>query len=364
MRKVVGPLLTIILVVGVAAAVYFSASEQMSLSSVVSVKGLIGSEKYEFFHDPRVIDALRKDGLKVDVQTAGSREIATSYNLKEYDFAFPAGVPAAEKIRIEHNANKRYSVFFTPMTIASWKMIADILIANGIVEKRDNTYYIINLPALLDYIVKEKRWNQLKDNTQYNVNKNILITSTDIRKSNSAAMYLALSSYILNGSNIVDSEAQISPLIDSLGSLYLRQGFVEHSSAAPFKDYMVMGPGKAPLVMIYEAQYLFEAANPQGGLSDDMVLLYPEPTIFTKHILVPLSAGGEKLGEALTTDPQLQKLAIEHGLRNDDTASFRQFVKQHNLAVPERLVNVIEPPSYEILERMITLIEQRYTGEK
>ena len=364
MRKVVGPLLTIVLIAGVAAAVYFSVSEQMTQSAMISVKGLIGSEKYEFFHDPRVIEALKHDGLKVDVQTAGSREIATSYNLKDYDFAFPAGVPAAEKIRIEHYANKRYSVFFTPMTIASWKIIADILIANGIVEKRDNTYYITNLPALLDYIVKEKRWNDLKDNTQYKVNKNILVTTTDIRKSNSAAMYLALSSYILNSSNIVDSEAQISPLINSLASLYLRQGFVEHSSAAPFKDYMVMGPGKAPLVMIYEAQYLYEAAIPQGGLSDDMVLLYPEPTIFTKHILVPFNTGGEKLGEALTTDPELQRLAIEHGLRNDDVGSFKQFVKQHNLAVPDRLVNVIEPPSYEILERMITLIEQRYTGEK
>jgi hypothetical protein len=139
---------------------------------------------------------------------------------------------------------------------------------------------------------------------------------------------------------------------------------VEHSSAVPFKDYMVMGPGKAPMVMIYEAQYLYEAANPQGGISDDMVLLYPEPTIFTKHILVPLSEGGEQLGEALTTDPDLQALAIEHGLRNEDVASFKQFVKNHNLAVPDRLVNVIEPPSYEILERMVTLIEKRYAGNK
>jgi hypothetical protein len=363
MRKFIGPLLTIILIVGVGTAVYFSVSEQLTQSSIVSIKGLIGSEKYEFFHDPRVVEALKRDGLEVQVQKAGSRQIATSFNLKEYDFAFPAGVPAAEKIRREHKVNKRYSVFFTPMAIASWKIIADTLIANGVVEKRENAYYIIDLPKLLELIVKDKRWNELLDNKDYNVNKSILVVSTDIRKSNSAAMYLALASYILNGRNIVSSEAQISPIIDSLSALFLRQGFVEDSSAVPFKDYLVMGPGKAPLVMIYEAQYLYEAANPQGGVSDDMVLLYPEPTIFTKHILVPLSEGGEKLGEALTTDPELQKLAIEHGLRNENIASFKQFVKQHHLAVPERLVNVIEPPSYEILEHMITLIEQRYAGE-
>ena len=45
MRKVVGPLLTIILIVGVAAAVYLSVSEQISQSSMVTVKGLIGSSK-------------------------------------------------------------------------------------------------------------------------------------------------------------------------------------------------------------------------------------------------------------------------------------------------------------------------------
>jgi hypothetical protein len=93
-----------------------------------------------------------------------------------------------------------------------------------------------------------------------------------------------------------------------------------------------------------------------------MVLLYPEPTVFTKHILVPLSEKGEKLGEALTNDPELKRLAIEHGLRNEDRAGFKNFVKQHNLAVPDEIFNVVEVPSYEIIERMIGNIETSYQG--
>lgn len=282
--------------------------------------------------------------------------------LKDYDFAFPSVSPAAEKIKREANVNKSYEVFFTPMAVASWKMIAGILEANGIVKQREGIYYIIDMTRLLQLIAAEKRWTDLTKNEAYNIKKSLLMGTTDVRQSNSAAMYLSLASYILNNNNIVDSATQIGPIIQPLEALFLRQGFMENSSAGPFKDYLVMGPGKASLVMIYEAQYFEEASRANGGLSDAMALLYPEPTIFTKHILVPFNEKGDRLGAALADDPELQKLAIEHGFRNRDTTGFRNFLKSHNLAVPETLVNVVEPPTYEILEQMITMIEQRYKG--
>ncbi|MFM8332111.1 MAG: hypothetical protein ACKN9T_10520 [Candidatus Methylumidiphilus sp.] len=360
--KKLAPLLTLLLVLGLGAGIYVSVNEQLAQQRVVTVRGLIGSEKEDFFNDPRVIAALAKKGLAVEVEKAGSRQIATQFRLKEYDFAFPSGAPAAEKIKREAGKNKAYEVFFTPMAVASWKLIAGILEANGIVSQRDGVYYIIDMTRLLQFVIAEKRWSDLAKNAGYNVKKSLLMGTTDVRQSNSAAMYLALASYILNNNNIVDSSAQITPIIQPLQSLFLRQGFVENSSAAPFNDYLVMGPGKAPLVMIYEAQYLEEASRPNTGINDKMVLLYPEPTIFTKHFLVPFNDKGNQLGLALMDDPELQKLAIEHGFRNHDGAGFREYVKAHNLTVPDILVNVVEPPTYEILEQMIVMIEQRYKG--
>jgi hypothetical protein len=362
MRKLIAPLLTLLLVLGLGAGIYVSVNEQLAKRGIVTVRGLIGSEKEDFFRDPRVIAALASKGLAVEVEKAGSRQIATQFKLKGYDFAFPSGAPAAEKIKQEAKVNKAYEVFFTPMAVASWKLIADILQANGIVSQRDGIYYIIDMTRLLQFIVAEKRWSDLDKSASYNVKKSLLMGTTDVRQSNSAAMYLSLASYILNNNNIVESSAQVGTIIKPLESLFLRQGFMENSSATPFKDYLVMGPGKSPLVMIYEAQYLEEAARPDGGVGDTMALLYPEPTIFTKHILIPFNDKGDRLGAALADDPELQKLAIEHGFRNRDAAGFRNFVKSHNLAVPDTLVNVIEPPTYEILEEMITLIEQRYKG--
>ncbi len=363
MRKLIGPLLSLLLVVGVGGAIWLSINEQMGSWNALEVRGLIGSEKLPFFQDERVIEALAANGLVVHAEKAGSRQIATSYDLKQYDFAFPAGSPAAEKIRREHKALKSFDAFYTPMTIASWRPIAEMLMANGMVEQREGAYYIIDMKALLDAIIQEKRWTDLKESQLYPANKSIVVTTTDVRKSNSSAMYLALASYVLNGGDIVENKEQTGKIIDALASLFLRQGFVEHSSAVPFQDYLVMGPGKSPMVMIYEAQFLYEATQPDGALLDDMVLLYPEPTLFTKHVLIPFSEGGSRLGEALINDPELRRLAVEHGLRTDDVKAFKSFVNSNKLTVPPMLVNVIEPPSYETLEGMIQMIEATYRGE-
>ena len=359
LKRLVGPVLIVVLVIGVGAALFVSVREQFSSRRVVTVTGLIGSEKEDFFKDPRVADALRKRGLEVQIQKAGSRQIATSFDLQEYDFAFPAGVPAAEKMRREQSISKHYNPFFTPMAIASWKPIAQLLEANSIAHDQGG-YYTLDMERYLQLVKDDRRWIDLENNTRYPVNKSILISSTDIRQSNSAAMYLGLSSFVANGNNVVQSQAEISELMPLMEDLFLKQGYVEYSSQAPFNDYLIMGMGKAPMVMIYEAQFLYQAATPDSSLMPDMVLMYPEPTIFSKHILIPLSEGGERLGELLQDDPELKRLAIEHGFRNDDVAYFQEFSKRHQLAVPDAIVNVVEPPSYEVLEQMIQLIEQKY----
>jgi hypothetical protein len=102
---------------------------------------------------------------------------------------------------------------------------------------------------------------------------------TDVRKSNSAAMYLALASFVANEDNIVQSEAEVNAVMPLMESLFLKQGYVEYSLAVPFKDYLVMGMGKALLVMIYEAQFIYQAAMPDSGLGPEMVLMYPELTV-------------------------------------------------------------------------------------
>ena len=105
-------------------------------------------------------------------------------------------------------------------------------------------------------------------------------------------MYLALVSYVANGNNIVENDTRIDEIVAQAAPLFLRQGFVENSSEAPFEDYLVQGMGKSPMVMIYESQFLARAAAKDGSITPDMVLLYPEPTIFSKHTFVGLTPDG------------------------------------------------------------------------
>jgi hypothetical protein len=361
-RRLAAVGLAIVLVIGVGYGIISSVTSNLSRSSVVALHGLIGSEKLPFFQDARVLAALRRGGFDVTVATAGSRQIAQA-DLSNEAFAFPAGVPAAEKIRREHAGTTSFVEFFTPMAIASWTPIIDLLSSAGLVHQRAG-YLAFDMQAFIDLVAKETRWKDLPNNTTYPVNKSVLITTTDVRKSNSAAMYLALTSYVANGDNIVENAQQADAVLPLISGLFLRQGFVENSSEAPFEDYLVQGMGKAPMVLIYESQFVQRAASGDGTITPQMALMYPEPTILSKHTLVSLTPDGARLGQFMLSDPEIRSLATEYGFRTTDTAGFHSFVTSHQLAVPDNLIDVIDPPTYENLEAMIGQLEVLYSGSQ
>jgi hypothetical protein len=362
MRRALGLILAAVLGVGVLAAIVISVRGRLDspAQQLTVVRGVIGSEKQPFFSDPEVIKTFRDHGLDVRVDTAGSRQIA-SLDLTHYDFAFPAGVPAAEKIRLARKVNTSYSPFYTPMAIASFRPIADLLVAAG-VAKNQGGYYTFDMQAYLQLVARNARWTDLPNNSAFPSTNSILVTSTDVRTSNSAAMYLALASYVANGNNIVQDPVQGAAVLPKVEPLFLRQGFTATSSEGPFQDYLSIGMGKTPMVMIYEAQFVAQAALNDGSITKDMVLMYPSPTIYSKHTIVPLTPVGDRAGRLLMTDPNLQRLAIKYGFRTNDTSAFNKFVSAHKIVLPPTLFNVIEPPSYETLESMITTIEQHMKG--
>lgn len=362
MRRALGLILAAVLGVGVLAAIVISVRGRLDspAQQLTVVRGVIGSEKQPFFSDAEVIKTFRDHGLDVRVDTAGSRQIA-SLDLSHYDFAFPAGVPAAEKIRLARKVNTSYSPFYTPMAIASFRPIADLLVSAG-VAKNQGGYYTFDMQAYLQLVARNARWTDLPNNSAFPSTNSILVTSTDVRTSNSAAMYLALASYVANGNNIVQDPAQGAAVLPKVEPLFLRQGFTATSSEGPFQDYLSIGMGKTPMVMIYEAQFVAQAALNDGSISKDMVLMYPSPTIYSKHTIVPLTPSGDRAGRLLMTDPNLQRLAIKYGFRTNDNAAFNKFVSAHKIVLPPTLFNVIEPPSYETLESMISTIEQQMKG--
>jgi len=357
LSRVLGIGLAVVLAIGVVAAIVISVSQGRSSATVrvVTVHGVIGSEKLPFFQDQDVIKEFKARGFNVQVDTAGSRQIATTVDLSRYDFAFPAGQPAAVKIQQDHKAKAVYVPFYTPMAIATFTVIGELLKTAGVATFSGGVY-TLDVDKFLKLVAQNKRWTDIPGNSAYPAGKSILITSTDPTKSNSAAMYIAIASYVANGNNVVESPTQAQAVMSKISPLFLRQGFTESSSEAPFDDYLSIGIGKDPMVMIYESQFLAREAAKDGSIKSDKALMYPSPTVLSKHTLVPLTANGDAIGRLLVSDAKLQSLAVKYGFRTSDPNAFTKYLTDRGVTPPPPLVNVIDPPTYDNLEAMINRI--------
>ena len=98
--------LAALLLAGVGGGVWYSRTAlvnnqqaQLAQQQAITARGLIGSEKEPFFQDERVRAVLARHGVTVNVQKAGSRSIANSYDAKQFDFGFPSGAPAAAQLK-------------------------------------------------------------------------------------------------------------------------------------------------------------------------------------------------------------------------------------------------------------------------
>jgi hypothetical protein len=363
MKRVVGIALALLLAAAVVVAIVLgNGGGEGGDGSPVTVRGVIGSEKKPFFDDPRVRAAFEKHGLRVETDTAGSRQIATEVKLDAYAFAFPSSLPAAEKIQKDRKVPATFSPFYSPMAVATFQPIADVLAKAGLVRDSGQGYRVLDVARYMALAAKGTRWDRLPGNTAYPARKRVLLTTTDIRTSNSAAMYLAMAGYVANGEDVVNSPAQVPKVAEKVAPLFLDQGYSQSSSEAPFTDYLVMGSGKTPMVMIYEAQYLSRVFSGDGSIRPEMRLLYPAPTVLSKHTLVSFTPQATEVGRLLTEDPELRSLAAQHGFRTADPRIFADLAAKHRAPVARDLVDVVEPPTYEHLEGLISTIERLYAS--
>jgi len=367
LRKALGPLFAVVLLSGVGFAIRESMREKRvadtnaaKAAARITVRVLTGSEKEKFLNDPDLAKVLDGEGIQLVVQKAGSREIATRPDLKSFDVAYPAGAHAAVKIAQITGSKRVFTSFYTPMAVASWRTLIPVLENAGLVARKEGAFFVIDMAKLVDMMQKGTRWKDLPGNTTYAVGKSVLVTSTDVRKSNSGGMYLSLAAYVANGNNVVDNDADVEKVAAGMVGLFSRQGFQESSSAGPFEDYTAMGIGKAPLVMIYEQQfleYVFSHQNP----NPDMVLLYPAPTILSKHTIVALSDNGARFAQVMTTNAKVSSIAQHYGFRTPDSTELFAAADAKKIAIPHTVVDVIDPPSYDVLEKIIGRIDAALT---
>jgi hypothetical protein len=365
--------ITAVVVAAFAGALFFALRDQQSArieqqqtieaANTVVLQGLIALDVEAYFKDERVVKVLAAKKLPVNVARIGSRDMAARVSpAGGPDFFFSSGVVAANQIVEAAQRAKLSAVqsapFHTPMVIASWEPIANILVANGIAKPLSPKVYGVDMPKLTELMLARKRWKDLTGASAYDVNRSVLVSTTDLRRSNSGAMYLALTSHALNG-DVVADRATAQRLALKLAELFRRQGYQENYVDGNFDDYVAIGIGKAPMAFIYENQLVRRALT--QGVGAEMVLMYPVPTIVNKVVFVAMNERAKALGTALAQDAELQSIAVEYGFRIADSERFAAKVKPTGLAIEPRLVHVVDPPSFEIMSEMIELVAREMT---
>jgi hypothetical protein len=338
--------LTAVVVVAVVGNPLRSA-ECSSSGPLTAVRGIIGSEKKAFFDDERVRAAFACAGLAVTVESAGSREMPARLNTAPYDFAFPSSSPTAEKIMRDRKIAERYAPFSSPMAVATFTPIVAVLTRVGIVRGASDGTQVVDIAKLIEFVRKGTRWDQLPGNVEYPARKAVLISTTHPKDSNSAIMYLAIASHVANDSAVVTTADAVQRVLPDLCRLIVGQGYKSETTQVLFNSYLVDGMGRTPMALIYEAEFVATVSKP--NLTPDRVLLYPSPTVYSRHTVVPLDDAGHRVGKALRDDLTLARLAAEHGFRPE-----RPTDRPVSYSRPP--IDVVEPPSFEVLESMITVL--------
>ncbi|MDZ7858142.1 substrate-binding domain-containing protein [Sphaerotilus sp.] len=338
--------------------------EQQEVASATVLRGVISLDVEGYFKDPRVQKRLAAQRLPVEVVRVGSREMASRVVAGSApDFFFTAGVVSANQIvEAARKANLpavQVAPFHSPLVIASWEPIAKILVANGLAKAVSPKVYSVDTEQLTKLMLARKRWKDLKDSGGYDVSRSVLVSTTDLRRSNSGALYLALTSAALNG-DVVTDRATGQKLALQLTELFKRQGYQENYVDGNFDDYVSIGIGKTPMAFLYEFQIVRHALQ-KKGIGADMVLMYPQPTIVNKEVFVSLNERAKALGELLASDAELQGIAVEYGFRIADTERFVAAVKPTGLAVEPRVTQLVDPPSPEVMTEMIDTVAREMT---
>ncbi|BCB79238.1 hypothetical protein GCM10022251_20510 [Phytohabitans flavus] len=322
----------------------------LGVDRLETVRGVVGSEKAPFFADQRVKDAFASHGMRVEVDSRGSREMATTVPLDRYDFAFPSSVQAAERVKQARPATGTHSPFWSPVAVATFTQITDLLVAEGVARRAPEGHWVLDLGKYLDLAKRDVRWDQLKGNVAYPARRDVLVTTTHPGDSNSAGVYAWLALHQLGGG---------AQALDEVVKLFTDQGGLERSTEDPFEKYLTQGLNYTPLVLVYESQFV-EAAL-AGTLPRNATLMYTAPTTPSTHTVVAFDGAGDKVGDLLVRDPQLLQLAAEHGFRTDEAtaASVLARVPGAGPALPLKLTGIVPAPPAEVVDSLLTTLDQR-----
>jgi hypothetical protein len=297
------------------------------LKPITVVRAMIASKR-DFFEDEQVKQLLLSHGYQVQVTPAGSFELAEAADLDSYQFVFPSGQAAADRVYQRRQGQHAigYKPFFTPLVLGTFRDYAQALVAAGVARPQPAAgdkplYYSVEMDKLMALVADNAHWRDYDPKLSGN---RLLAQSPDPCRSYSGAAYVGLVAYArYSHPAATDAEAVaqaqgIKPMLDAEG---------QHSDDMAPKYLVPEGRSFATVAVIYEHQYLAyqnRRLDNGLGLDTDRVLMYPSAQHETAPELISFSPEGDTIGDLLMSDPELRRRAVELGFHvySADTARF------------------------------------------
>jgi hypothetical protein len=253
------------------------------------------------------------------------------------------------------SAYKRAEVVFnSPVVLYTRKPVAEAFKKQGWIHTEDETEYI-DLLKLIDTVLADTKWSAIGINELYG---NIYVISTDPLKSNSGNMFAGLVANMLNNGAVADGES-LQRTGGELKRFFSKLGYLESSSADIFNSFLKTGIGAKPVIVEYESQILeFSVEHPEDWayVKDDIVVLYPEPTVWSAHPFIALTVNGDRVIDALL-EAEMQSLAWEtHGFRTGIASGQESKTVFDIKGVPGQVKKVIQLPNPDTMQIIMDII--------
>lgn len=352
--KLIG--LGILIVAVVAGCVYYFGFARTQ--PVTTISGYLGGEKTGLFEDEEFIQVMEDDyHLKIEYSKAGSLDMVSA-DKEGRDYLFPSSQVALEMYREQYGSPKRSEIIFnTPIVLYTHKEVADALEEQGLIIDLGDGARGIDMPKFAQMMVGDVKWSDIGLDQLYGT---VSVATTDPVRSNSGNMFAGLLANVLSDSGIAD-EDNIDEVLPELKHIFEKSGYMESSSADLFSQFLKTGVGAKPMIAGYESQLLeFSVENPDDWqqLKDDIVVLYPVPTVWSSHPFIALDEEGSAAIDALMSE-KVQTLAWEkHGFRTGVSSSSAD-VSQFNVDGLEKVVQqVVSMPDAKTMEIIIDALSQ------